>query len=48
MSKRLEARIPDPQIRAEFLQTLYYESRRSNVSPSLTLAIADALSNFRK
>jgi hypothetical protein len=37
MSRRLEARIPEPQVRVELIETVYYESKRAGLEPSLVL-----------
>lgn len=48
MSRRLEARIPEPQVRVELIETVYYESKRAGLEPSLVLGLVQVESNFRK
>lgn len=48
MSDKLADGIPDLQIRKEFLQTVWYESKRANVDTALTLGLIETLSQFRK
>ena len=48
MSDRLLRRLPDPQTRVEFLQTLWYESKRAGLEPALVLGLVQVESNFRK
>lgn len=48
MSERLKARIPDWPTRKEFMQTIWYESRRAGLDVSLTLGLVDAMSGFKK
>jgi soluble lytic murein transglycosylase-like protein len=48
MSERLKKKIPGPQERIEFLQTVWYESRRSALDVSLVLGLVQVESNFRK
>ncbi|MES2425146.1 MAG: lytic transglycosylase domain-containing protein [Pseudomonadota bacterium] len=48
MSERLARKKPDFQIRKEFLQTLWYESRRAGLDPALVLGLVQVESNFRK
>jgi soluble lytic murein transglycosylase-like protein len=38
----------DPMERREYLQTVWFESRRAGLSPSLVLSMTDQLSGFRK
>ena len=40
MSDRLLRRLPDPQTRVEFLQTLWYESKRAGLEPALEIGRA--------
>ena len=47
-SDRLKARVPDWLTRKELLQTVWYESRRSGLDPSLVLALIATTSNYRK
>lgn len=48
MSERLEKRKPEWQVRQEFLQTLWYESRRAGLDQSLVLGLIQVESGFRK
>ena len=48
MSDRLKAREPDPARRVEFLETLWYESRRAGLEPALVLGLVQVESAFRK
>ncbi|CAG2130499.1 hypothetical protein LMG31506_00824 [Cupriavidus yeoncheonensis] len=48
MSHRLEARIPEPQMRVELIETAYYEAKRAGLEPALVLGLVQVESNFRK
>ncbi len=48
MSERLIKKKPDPQQRVEFLQTVWYESKRAGLDVSLVLGLTQVESNFRK
>ncbi|MBE7939816.1 MULTISPECIES: lytic transglycosylase domain-containing protein [Ramlibacter] len=48
MSQRLRKRQPLWLDRKEFLQTVWYESRRAGLEPSLVLGLVQVESNFRK
>ncbi|HEY2255848.1 MAG TPA: lytic transglycosylase domain-containing protein [Variovorax sp.] len=48
MSGRLMRKLPDAQTRIEFLQTAWYEARRSGLQASLVLGLVQVESNFRK
>ena len=48
MSDRLRKKKPDWNVRREFLQTLWYESRRAGLDPALVLGLVQVESNFRK
>ena len=48
MSERLKKKVPEPQPRIEFLQTVWYETRRSALDVSLVLGLIQVESNFRK
>ncbi|WHZ12581.1 MAG: lytic transglycosylase domain-containing protein [Burkholderiaceae bacterium] len=48
MSWRLRQRKPDRLVRTDFLQTVWYESRRAGLSTSLVLGLIQVESNFRK
>jgi len=46
MSKRLESRIPDPQIRIELLRMIHREATRTKLAPELILAVIQVESAF--
>lgn len=48
MSRRLLRRTPDWNERREFLQTVWYESKRAGLDPGLVLGLIQVESNFRK
>lgn len=48
MSDRLKKRIPDMQMRVDFLRTAWYESRRAGLDPALVLGLIQVESAFRK
>jgi soluble lytic murein transglycosylase-like protein len=48
MSDRLHKKKPDWQIRKEFLQTVWYESKRAGLDVTLVLGLIQVESNFRK
>ncbi len=48
MSERLRQKKPDWKTRMEFLQTIWYESRRAGLDPALVLGLVQVESNFRK
>jgi len=48
MSERLRKRLPDRQVRMEFLQTAWYEARRAGLDPALVLGLIQVESAFRK
>lgn len=45
---KLKIQFPDSQLRQEFLQTVWYESKRSGIDTALTLGLIETLSQFRK
>jgi soluble lytic murein transglycosylase-like protein len=47
-SERLKQRHPDFNVRREFLETVWYESRRAGLDVSLVLALIEVESGFRK
>lgn len=47
-SERLKKKKPDWNVRKEFLQTIWYESRRAGLDPALVLGLVQVESNFRK
>jgi soluble lytic murein transglycosylase-like protein len=48
MSERLKKKLPDWPMRKEFLQTVWYEARRSGLDVSLVMGLIQVESNFRK
>lgn len=48
MSNRLRPKKPQWDVRQEFLQTIWYESRRAGLDPALVLGLVQVESNFRK
>ena len=48
MGERLKRQKPDWNVRKEFLQTLWYESKRAGLDPALVLGLVQVESNFRK
>ena len=48
MSDRLRKKKPEWQIRKEFLQTVWYESKRAGVDVTLVMGLIQVESNFRK
>ncbi|MDP1656976.1 MAG: lytic transglycosylase domain-containing protein [Hylemonella sp.] len=48
MSERLKKKKHEWQVRREFLQTVWYESRRAGLDVSLVLGLIQVESNFRK
>jgi soluble lytic murein transglycosylase-like protein len=48
MSERLRKKKPEWQVRQEFLQTIWYESRRAGLHTALVLGLVQVESNFRK
>jgi soluble lytic murein transglycosylase-like protein len=48
MSERLKKKKTDWQTRKEFLQTVWYESRRAGLDTALVLGLIQVESNFRK
>ncbi len=48
MSERLKKKLPDVQVRLEFLETTWYEARRAGLDPSLVLGLIQVESAFRK
>lgn len=47
-SLKLQRYMPDTETRREFLQTVWYESRRAGLEPSLVLGLIQVESGFRK
>ncbi|MFZ6798770.1 lytic transglycosylase domain-containing protein [Undibacterium sp. Di24W] len=48
MSDRLKRRIPDKQTRIEFLETVWYESKRAGLDTGLVLGLMQVESGFKK
>ena len=48
MSTRLRKRLPDWQVRREFLEAAWYEAKRAGLDPSLVLGLIQVESAFRK
>ncbi|WP_372824823.1 lytic transglycosylase domain-containing protein [Polaromonas sp.] len=48
MSERLRKKKPEWQVRKEFLQTVWYESKRAGLDVALVLGLIQVESNFRK
>jgi soluble lytic murein transglycosylase-like protein len=48
MSQRLRRKLPDGASRIEFLQTVWYESKRAGLEVSLVMGLIQVESNFRK
>ena len=48
MSERLKKKIPELQIRQEFLQAVWYESKRAGLDVTLVMGLIQVESNFRK
>jgi soluble lytic murein transglycosylase-like protein len=47
MSERLKAKLPDKQVRKEFLHTVWYEAKRSGLDPQLVLGLIQVESGFQ-
>jgi len=48
MSDRLKKRLPDSQVRLEFLETVWYEAHRAGLDPAMVLGLIQVESAFRK
>ena len=48
MSEKLKKRLSEAQTRIEFLETVWYEAKRSGLEPSLVLGLVQVESGFRK
>lgn len=48
MSERLKKKLPDAQVRLEFLRTTWYEAKRAGLDPAMVLALIQVESAFRK
>jgi len=48
MSQRLHQKIPDAQMRQEFLESVWYEATRAGLDPAMVLGLIQVESAFRK
>nr|WP_317202422.1 lytic transglycosylase domain-containing protein [Janthinobacterium sp.] len=48
MSARLARKLPDVQVRTEFLEAAWYEARRAGLDPALVLGLIQVESAYRK
>jgi len=48
MSNRLQKKLPDAQVRLEFLRTAWYEATRAGLDPAMVLGLIQVESAFRK
>ena len=48
MSERLKKKLPDAQMRIEFLETAWYEAKRAGLDPGMVLGLIQVESAFRK
>ncbi|WP_373887910.1 lytic transglycosylase domain-containing protein [Massilia sp. WF1] len=48
MSARLKRRLPDEQVRTEFLESAWYEATRAGLDPGLVLGLIQVESAYRK
>ena len=48
MSNRLKKKLPDAQVRLEFLRTAWYEAKRAGLDPGMVLGLIQVESAFRK
>jgi soluble lytic murein transglycosylase-like protein len=48
MSARLKRRLPDDQVRTEFLESAWYEATRAGLDPGLVLGLVQVESAYRK
>jgi soluble lytic murein transglycosylase-like protein len=48
MSERLKTRMPDKDLREDFLRTVYYEASRAGLDPQLVLGLIQVESGFKK
>lgn len=48
MSEQLKRRLPDVQVRTEFLEAAWYEARRAGLDPGLVLGLIQVESAYRK
>ncbi len=48
MSNRLKRKLPDDQVRIEFLESVWYEASRAGLDPGMVLGLIQVESAFRK
>ncbi len=48
MSEQLKRKLPDSQVRTEFLEAAWYEARRAGLDPGLVLGLIQVESAYRK
>ncbi|MET3133748.1 soluble lytic murein transglycosylase-like protein [Oxalobacteraceae bacterium GrIS 1.11] len=48
MSERLQRKLPDGQVRTEFLEAAWYEARRAGLDPGMVLGLIQVESAYRK
>ncbi|NEX64425.1 lytic transglycosylase domain-containing protein [Noviherbaspirillum sp. 17J57-3] len=48
MADRLRRKLPDWQVRREFVETVWYEAKRAGLDPSMVLGLIQVESGFRK
>jgi soluble lytic murein transglycosylase-like protein len=48
MSRRIQNRIPEEELRLDFLRTVHYEATRAGLEPELVLALIEVESRFNK
>ncbi|CDG81376.1 transglycosylase SLT domain protein [Janthinobacterium agaricidamnosum NBRC 102515 = DSM 9628] len=48
MSQRLKRKLPDDQVRKEFLEAAWYEARRAGLDPGMVLGLIQVESAYRK
>lgn len=48
MSRLIERRMPDPELRMDFLKTVHYEATRAGLDPELVLGLIEVESGFHK
>jgi len=48
MSERLKRKLPDEQVRTEFLTTVWYEATRAGLDPGMVLGLIQVESAYRK
>ncbi len=48
MDRRLLKKLPDPEVRQDFLHAVHYEATRAGLDPEMILGLIEVESNFRK